>query len=79
MIRLLRRSAEILEEQRNEADPRFMENARRKMRGVLQWARNLEHHVTRRTLPKTNAQGRRDGPAAMDVIGYRYQERVEDQ
>ncbi|RPD61297.1 hypothetical protein L227DRAFT_481231, partial [Lentinus tigrinus ALCF2SS1-6] len=37
VIRLLRRSAEILQEQRHEADPRFIQNAKRRMRGVLTW------------------------------------------
>lgn len=76
MIRLLRRSIEILEEQRHEADPRFLKNAKQKMKGVLKWARNIEQHNSRRTLPKTNAQGSREGTAAVDIIGYRYQERL---
>ncbi|KAI0710462.1 hypothetical protein C8T65DRAFT_648447 [Cerioporus squamosus] len=74
VIRLLRRAAEILEEQQEEADPRFINNAKRRMRGVLTWARNIEQHIARRTLPKTNARGRKEGPAAIDVVGYRYQE-----
>ncbi len=74
VIRLLRHAAEILEEQREEADPRFINNAKRRMRGALTWTRNIEQHIARRTLPKTNAQGRKGGQAAVDVVGYRYQE-----
>ncbi|RPD53668.1 hypothetical protein L226DRAFT_517852 [Lentinus tigrinus ALCF2SS1-7] len=75
MIRLLRRSIDILQEQRDEADPRFIENAKQRMRGVFRWTRNIDRHVARRTLPKTNAQGRGEGGAATDVIGYHYPER----
>ena len=41
------------------------------MRTTLAFARDVEKHVNRRTMPKTNARGR-EGQAATNLIGYKH-------
>ena len=62
---MLGRAIEILEEQRSTADPRFLQNAKDRLRGAAEWVRRIDGHEARRTMPKTNGR-------AGDVIGYRY-------
>ena len=57
-IHLLRHAASILETQQDIADPRFIANAMRVTRGVAQFARDVEKHEHRRTIPVTNSHER---------------------
>ncbi len=68
-IRLLTRHIELIQDARNNPDDRFLKRAKRAMSGTSRFVRNVESHIKRRTMPKTNAQGRQ-GQAATDVIGY---------
>ena len=68
-IRLLSRLSEVMAEQRD--NPDFLRRAKRTMRTTLAFARDVEKHVNRRTMPKTNARGR-EGQAATNVIGYKH-------
>ena len=40
------------------------------MRSTLTFVQDLEEHVNRRTIPKTNARDGRSGQAATNVVGY---------
>ncbi|KAH9911299.1 uncharacterized protein B0H18DRAFT_1063631, partial [Fomitopsis serialis] len=71
-LRLLHRAADIIEEQRDAgAEGRFVQNALRATRPAVRWARDIEKHERRRTMPITNTRER--GQAApSNVIGYKY-------
>ncbi|TCD62121.1 hypothetical protein EIP91_007458 [Steccherinum ochraceum] len=63
----LRRAANIIDDQRERNDdPRFLLNARQAMKRATKWTTNVENHIHRRTIPKTNT------PDSTDVIGYKY-------
>ena len=68
-IRLLSRGVELLQEQRTNPDPQFLKHFKRAMRPTLTFVQDVEKHVNRRTMPKTNARGR-SGRAATNVVGY---------
>ncbi|KAH9831839.1 uncharacterized protein C8Q71DRAFT_780708 [Rhodofomes roseus] len=69
--RLLRRAADILEEQHELAEPRFIKNAMRATRSAAKWAQDIDKHEHRRTMPITNAVERGQALPS-NVIGYKY-------
>ncbi|KAH9836527.1 uncharacterized protein C8Q71DRAFT_46536, partial [Rhodofomes roseus] len=70
-VRLLRRAADILEEQQDLAEPRFIKNAMRATHGAVKWAQDIEKHERRRTMPITNTTERGQALPS-NVIGYKY-------
>lgn len=71
----LSRAAELIREHQQLADDHFVKDARRRTQGVLKWASDIEHHVARRTMPKTNTASKTD-PKTRNTHGFRYAERV---
>ena len=67
----LSRSIELLQEQRDNPDPQFVQQAKRAMRGTFDFVRDVVKHVNRRTMPKTYVHGGA-GQATTSVIGYRH-------
>ena len=67
LVRLLRVGADALEAQLAEPEhARFVKRALSASHGYAKWAKDIEHHQNRRTMPVTNSR------AATNVIGYRY-------
>ncbi|KAI9064572.1 hypothetical protein FKP32DRAFT_1569691 [Trametes sanguinea] len=76
VLPLLERATVLFQEQRTQGDDRFVQDAKQRVRGIIQWVRDIELTESRRTLPRTNVR-RRDEPALTNVIGYRYRERAD--
>ncbi|KAJ3473316.1 hypothetical protein NLI96_g13052 [Meripilus lineatus] len=70
-LRLLRLAGDIYESQLLNPDPRFVNTAQRKFSNILKWAKDVEKHQQRRSLPITNAKSTRE-PLPSNVIGYRH-------
>ncbi len=71
MARKLRLGADILEEQAERAEPRFLANAKRAVKPAVDWVTNIEQELKRRTMSTTNANVRGQ-PALRDIIGYKF-------
>ena len=72
LIDALRAAADILTAQRDNPDPRFIDNAKRAMRGTQNWVSDVRRHERRLTMPMTNTNDKRQ-PLPANVIGYLYQ------
>ena len=72
LVESLRAAADIIEAQRANRDPRFINNAKRVMRPTVNWVQDVQRHERHLTMPKTNDNDRGQ-PRPANVIGYLYQ------
>ena len=55
LVKTLSRALDVIQELRTSASDKHVRNAKQRVQGTVQWARDVERHVeTRRTMPRTN-------------------------